>query len=286
MLHHTTPKHLFARLPILLPVVAVLALPLGSCNALSGAAIGGVIGAGLGQAAGGDTEATIAGAVIGAGIGAAIGYNVEKKREARLLASRKATEEELEAAQRQSAAVTAGSRQKAVARAEAYAEEHADEHRAAAVDGEPMDVTPMASETPSEIPSEPVVEERGQAVVPSREVPADTVVEEAEEMVEEPIIEEYEPVAPEPEKTFQAASIPDDTMIGIVPLPNGQGVLFTDIKTGELLGSEVHQLEDIKDVSDESVSDIQEDDEAKPFTLILSDKKSGKTRQYTAIYSA
>ncbi len=287
-LHHPAQNRPFARLPILLPVAAALVLPLGSCNATSGAAIGGLLGAGLGQAAGGDTESTIVGAVIGAGIGAAIGFNVEKKREARLVASRQASAAEREAAERAAAAVSASSRKKAIARAEAYANEHGIEHRAAAVDADPAKVAALAAEEP------------GQAVVPSRKAPETEPVERATEDVaaedvaaEEPPVRESapaepiaaEPIAAEPVRTLQATNIPESTMIGIVPLPSGEGVMFTDITTGELVDQDVHQLEDIKDVSNDSVKEMKEDDDAKPFTLILSDKKTGKTRQYTAIYN-
>ena len=251
--HYSAPRHLLARLPILLPATAALTLtlPLGSCSLTSGAAIGGLVGAGIGQAVGGDTESTLVGAAIGAGVGAAIGYNVAKRREARLLASRRATEEEVEAAKHASFAVTSSSREKAIARAEAYAAEHGDEHQAAAVDAGPIGTDQQPVSPPQEVP----------------------------------VIEESEPADIEPSDTFEAISIPDDTMIGIVPLPSGAGVMFTDIKTGELIDNEVHQLEEISDVSGEAASDVQEDDEAKPFTLILSDKTSGKSRQYTAIYS-
>lgn len=263
--HHSAPKHLI----VLLPVAAALVLPLGSCNVTSGAAIGGLIGAGLGQAAGGDTESTVVGGLIGAGIGAAIGYNVEKKREARLLASRQATAAELEAAERAAAAISANSRQKAVARAEAYASEHGMEHLQAAVDADPALVKPMAAE------------EAGQAVIPSSKAPEAKAIE---TVVEEVATEE--PAAAEPVRTLPATNIPESTMIGIVPLPSGEGVMFTDVTTGELVDQEVHQLEEIQDVSSDSVKEMKEDDDPKPFTLILSDKKTGKTRQYTAIYNA
>lgn len=245
-LHPSSPQHLLARLPVLLPVAAALTLPLGSCSVTSGAAIGGVLGAGLGQAIGGDTESTVLGGVIGAGVGAAIGYNVAKKREARELASREATEAELKAVQVRSAAIAAASRERAIERAEAYAKVHGDEHRAAAVDA------PFETSDPA-------------------------VRVEAEPMTED--------AAQDPVQVVAEASIPDDSLIGIVPLPNDDGVVFTNVKTGELLDNEVHYLEEIKDVSDDASSSVEEDDDAKPFTLILSDKKTGKTRQYTAIYN-
>ena len=172
----------------------------------SGAAIGGALGAGLGQAIGGDTESTVVGGILGAGVGAAIGYNVAKKREARQLASREATAEELKAVQVRSAAIAAASREKAIERAEAYAEVHGDEHRAAAVDA-PFETRPAA-----EVEAEP-----GAPMI--------------EDAVEDPV------------QLLATASIPDDSLIGIVPLPNDDGVVFTDVKTGELLDNEVHYLE-------------------------------------------
>lgn len=307
-LHHTTPKHLFCRLPILLPMVAALSFPLQSCNMTQGAAAGALIGAGLGQLAGGDTEATIAGAVIGGAVGAAIGHNVEKKREARVLASRQATQRELEAAALASKSISDEARAKAIASAEAYEAEHGHEYdnpgtamvmatKAAptarsqgemvvsAAQAEP-EMT-MDAETPDESASSTPMVELTDPAQPGQDAAVEAPMESP---AVEPVVEPTTIPAPAEKHDQLAASteVLEPVLVEAVALPNGEGHVLRDLRTGDLISEDVHVIDQTMDVSGAQSEPVHggSEDAPLPFTLILKDKATGKNRQYTAIYSA
>ncbi|QDV04579.1 hypothetical protein Poly30_00700 [Planctomycetes bacterium Poly30] len=238
------------KLILAIPAAMALAFPLGSCSATSGAAAGALIGAGLGQLAGGDTESTVVGAALGAVIGGAIGFNVQTTREARVIASREATSAELQAVTRAASTVSAAAREKALTRVKAYAAEHAEEKN-----GGNTEVIPL---------------------------PENTQVTEETLITEEPLVTE------EKLGTEETLADPKPVLLEAIRLPGSDGVILRNLETGRFLDEEVHTLEDIKDVSGKTPKTIEaSSDEAKlPFTLILSNQKTGETRQYTAIYSS
>ncbi len=306
-LQHTPPRYLFARLPVLLPVMAALSLPLASCTATQGAAAGALIGAGLGQMAGGDTEATLAGAAIGALVGGAIGYSVEKKREARVLASRRATEAELKAAEQVAKSMSDESRARAIAMAEAYDAEHADEYenpgtlevavesrpapepeqpKIQVADSESNDMLPTRVEP---ISTEPIsTEPEVKKVIdptPTKMATEETLDDEAADALNSPATAD---LPTEVAQADVAVTETESVLVEAVPLPSGEGHVLRDLRTGEFISDEVHVIDQTQDVSGDRPKPIRENSEEEPvpFTLILKDKETGKNREYTAIYSA